>query len=363
MGKHIRRIVLAPLILLFIVFISTFAILFSGSNDSSEPDSDNLETTLTVEEVAQKGGVSKERAQDVLAIFNHLMSVEKATLQGTSGVLAIAERESGFDPKAVNSGGGVAGYLQWSGWSSKVNGDRWAKAPSRTLDSKTEMALLHTELEGHYSQVKTYLQSAKDAGEAALYFSEHYEGVALSDGQTKADQLKKDAKKWESVFKDSLKKSGTSHGTSGPVADSYDFPSGYQGKLKYGQPSAKTMTTMGANSYPVGQCTWYVANRLQDTGITTDSAVYNYLGNGQDWVSSLVARGWKQVSTPKEGAVMSTTGGVDGTIASYGHVAFVEHVNADGSFLISECNYNGVQNKVHYRVLRMQSGYSFAVAK
>lgn len=145
MGKHIRRIVLAPLILLFIVFISTFAILFSGSNDSSEPDSDNLETTLTVEEVAQKGGVSKERAQDVLAIFNHLMSVEKASLQGTSGVLAIAERESGFDPEAVNSGGGVAGYFQWSGWSSKVNGDRWANAPERKLDSKTELALLSTE--------------------------------------------------------------------------------------------------------------------------------------------------------------------------------------------------------------------------
>ncbi|MGT2751307.1 phage tail tip lysozyme [Streptococcus orisasini] len=363
MGKNIRRIVLAPLILLFIVFISTFAILFSGSNHSSEPDTGNVETTLTVEEVAQKGGISKERAQDVLAIFNHLMSKENITLEAAAGFLAIGERESGFDPKAVNSGGGVAGYFQWSGWSSKVNGDRWANAPERKLDSKTELALLSKELNGSYSKVKTYLQSAKDSGEAALYISEHYEGVALSDGQTKADQLKKDANKWESVFKDSLKKSGTSQGSSGPVADSYDFPNGYQGKLKYGQPSAKVMTTMGANTYPVGQCTWYVANRLQETGITTDSAVYNYLGDGQDWVSSLVARGWKQVSSPKEGAVMSTAGGVDGTIASYGHVAFVEHVNADGSFLISECNYKGVQNKVHYRVLHMQSGYSFAVAK
>ena len=40
---------------------------------------------------------------------------------------------------------------------------------------------------------------------------------------------------------------------------------------------------------------------------------------------------------------------------------FVEHVNDDGSFLISELNYTFVQDKVHWRVVNNASYYSFAM--
>ena len=116
------------------------------------------------------------------------------------------------------------------------------------------------------------------------------------------------------------------------------------------------MNTLGNNTYPVGQCTWYVCNRLIETGICTDSAIYNYNGNGQDWVASLTSRGWKQVSSAQVGAVVSFASGV------YGHVAFVEAVNEDGTFLVSECNYNNVQNQVHYQVMKPASNQSYAVA-
>lgn len=317
-------------------------------------------TTLTAEQVAQKANISKERAQDVINIFNHMMSQEKATLQGSSGVLAIAERESGFDPAAINPGGGVAGYLQWSGWSSKINGDRWANAPSRTLDSRTELALLHTELSSSHSSVKTYLQTAKDAGEAALYFSEHYEGVALSDGQTKADKLKTDAKKWERIFKDSLKKSsGQGSGPGGTKASSFGLPSGYDNKLKWGQPSQNCITSYPGNRYPQGQCTFYVKNRIHETW---NIDVANNLGNGQDWVRSLTASSaWRATSKPEVGAVMSTAGGFDTTLPEFGHVSFVEAVNDDGSFLVSELNYAGNQSQVHWRVINNANYYSFAM--
>lgn len=365
--KRLRRLSFLTAFILFVALLSVFVAIFSGSGDSSKSsDDDGQQTTLTAAEVAAKGGLSVERAQDVIAIFNHLMSKENATLEGASGFLAIGERESNFDPEAVNSGGGVAGYFQWSGWSSKVNGDCWANAPERKLDSKTELALLSTELNGSYGAVKTYLQTAKDSGEAALYISEHYEGVALSDGQTKADELKKDAKKWEGIFKNTLQGSDSSRGApggSGTVAASYDFPSEYKGKLKYGEPTSNALTTLGGNTYPVGQCTWYVTNRLIETGITTDAAVYNYNGNGQDWVNSLASKGWKKSDKPEIGAVCSTAGGADSTLADYGHVAFVEYVNSDGTFLISELNYAGVQNKVHYRVCSPASYYTFAIKK
>lgn len=349
---------------------SLLLILIAGSlSDSTANDSQTgQETTLTAKEVANKANISEERAKDVIQILNYQLSQEGFSLAGSAGSLAVAERESGFDPKAVNTSGGVAGYFQWSGWSSTINGNRWASAPQKTLESNVELKLMSIELNGAYADVKSKMQTASDAGEASLYWSEHYEGVALSDGQTKADKLKEDAKKWYNIFNGTLKNnkttvafSGDTGLTKGTLLSSFDFPSEYNGKLKYGQPTSKSVTTQGNNTYPVGQCTWYVCNRLIESGICTDPAIYNFNGNGQDWVSALVSKGWKQTNSPQVGAVMSVKGGYGETTAEYGHVAFVEAVNKDGTFLISECNYNYVEDKPHYQVLSPQSYYSFAI--
>lgn len=146
----------------------------------------------------------------------------------------------------------------------------------------------------------------------------------------------------------------------GSLASSWNFPEAYRSKVK-SMPTAKAMTTQPGSGYPVGQCTWYAYNRLVELGEITDlSGSYARLGNGGQWVSSLVAKGWKFSSTPKEGAVVSTAGGFDGTFALYGHVGIVEAVNDDGTFLVSECNFDGVQDKIHWRVYRPASYYTFA---
>lgn len=363
-----KKILILGLLLPFLL-PATLLILIAGNLfDDTTTSQNGQETSLTAKEVANKANISEERAKDVIQILNYQLSHEGFSLAGSAGSLAVAERESGFDPKAINTSGGVAGYFQWSGWSSSVNGNRWASAPQRALESQVELKLMSTELSGAYANVKSKMQSASDAGEASLYWSEHYEGVALSDGQTKADQLKVNARKWYNIFNGTLKNSKTTIAFSGntglskgTLLSSFDFPSEYNGKLKYGQPSSKSVTTQGGNSYPTGQCTWYVCNRLIETGICTDPAIYNNNGNGQDWVSALVSKGWKQSNSPQVGAVMSVKGGYGETLAQYGHVAFVEAVNKDGTFLISECNYNHIQDKPHYQVLSPQSYYSFAV--
>lgn len=149
----------------------------------------------------------------------------------------------------------------------------------------------------------------------------------------------------------------------GTLASSWDFPSEYKSKLK-DPPSSASMTTQPGNSYPVGQCTWYAYNREVELGNFKDlSGTFGFLGNGQDWVRSLASKGWKVSSTPTKGAVISTLGGADGTLAMYGHVSIVEYVNPDGSFLMSECNYNYVQDKVHYRVANPAPYYTFATPK
>lgn len=137
---------------LFLIVIIMGA--FAGSA-SSNGQAKGLQTKLTAKEVAQKANISEERANDVIKILNYELSQEQFTIAGASGSLAVAERESGFDPKAVNTDGGVAGYFQWSGWSSTINGNRWSKAKQKKLDSDIELDLLSTELNGSYSKVKT----------------------------------------------------------------------------------------------------------------------------------------------------------------------------------------------------------------
>ena len=233
---------LFPLLLVVIVMGAIAGTGGGGTNNQT-----GLQTTLTAQEVAQKANISEARASDVIKILNYELSQEQFTIAGASGSLAVAERESGFAPEAVNTSGGVAGYFQWSGWSSTINGNRWAQAKQRKLDSDVELGLLSAELNGAYSKVKTEMQKATDPEQAALYWSEHYEGVALSDGQTKTSELKKNAKKWHDIFKDSLKGETITQTRDGGGVTSADIPAGYSVTKKI-ESSAYTSAT-----YPWGQ--------------------------------------------------------------------------------------------------------------
>lgn len=182
-------------------------------------------------------------------------------------------------------------------------------------------------------------------------------GIIQSNNLTKYDAFA--IKNWDKSKAITLGNIKTLKG-GGTLASSWNFPEAYRNKLQK-PPTSASMTTQQGSGYPVGQCTWYAYNRLVELGSIKDlSGAYGYLGNGQNWVSSLASRGWKTGSVPQKGAVVSTLGGFDGTIPIYGHVGIVEVVNPDGSFLVSECNYNYVQDKVHYRVCRPAPYYTFA---
>lgn len=98
-------------------------------------------------------------------------------------------------------------------------------------------------------------------------------------------------------------------------------------------------------AYAYGQCTWGVAARMNQLGLKLKGrngekiSIINTMGNGQDWVATASSLGGETGSTPRAGAIVSFVGGTHGTPASYGHVAFVEKVYDDGSFLVSETNY------------------------
>ncbi len=84
------------------------------------------------------------------------------------------------------------------------------------------------------------------------------------------------------------------------------------------------------------------------------------MGNGQDWVATAARLGGETGKVPKAGAIVSFAGGAHGTPAAYGHVSFVEKVYPDGSFLVSETNYNGNPNYTFRKLSGVDSTISFA---
>lgn len=96
--------------------------------------------------------------------------------------------------------------------------------------------------------------------------------------------------------------------------------------------TATTYTTQSYTSAPVNSNSYYVGNGMWCTDYVhakrPDVAIY---GNaGYNWISSAQAAGKQTGSTPKAGAVAVMNG----------HVAYVESVNKDGSYVVSEMGWN-----------------------
>jgi LysM repeat protein len=96
----------------------------------------------------------------------------------------------------------------------------------------------------------------------------------------------------------------------------------------YFEPAARFVPQVpedhGQDTFPYGQCTWYVASKRDVTW------------GGNAWVWWYSAAGIRpEGHVPVAGAIVVFRGGWAG------HVGYVEHVNPDGSFVITEMNYYG----------------------
>ncbi|MGM0165024.1 hypothetical protein IGI72_003804 [Enterococcus sp. DIV1059_2] len=178
-------------------------------------------------------------------------------------------------------------------------------------------------------------------------FAEIYEGFGLSANNN--------YKTLQGIKADSSGSSGGTDGGKDPsggkkmkiVIDKVetDFPQ-YKGKLKLKSYNGFNYNTSG--SYPFGQCTFYVFNRMYQL----NSKVDDYMGNGGFWGDSGRQKGFKVSSTPKVGTAMSIRPGDAGSSPLYGHVTVVEHINSDGSVLVSECNVRDPgSGRVSWRVI------------
>ena len=95
-------------------------------------------------------------------------------------------------------------------------------------------------------------------------------------------------------------------------------------------PAGPSVIPHGGSSYnhfPWGQCTYYVASRRN----------IPWNGNAWMWYGNARAAGMATGSSPRVGSIMVTW-----ESRYYGHVALVDAVYGDGSYVVSEMNYRGL---------------------
>ena len=96
-----------------------------------------------------------------------------------------------------------------------------------------------------------------------------------------------------------------------------------------------------------GQCTYYVFNRMAQVGTPIG---HSMMGNAAEWPAYARSYGYSVSNSPSAGSAIVFQQGLAGADPTYGHVAFVEAVNADGSLYISEMNVQGL-NVISYRTI------------
>lgn len=77
---------------------------------------------------------------------------------------------------------------------------------------------------------------------------------------------------------------------------------------------------------------------------------HSMMGNAAEWPSYARSYGYSVSHSPSAGSAIVFQQGLAGADPTYGHVAFVEAVNADGSVYISEMNVRGL-NVISYRTI------------
>ena len=104
----------------------------------------------------------------------------------------------------------------------------------------------------------------------------------------------------------------------------------------------------GANYYTSGQCTYYAFDR-------SGGKVGSTWGNANNWDNAAAAAGYTVNNSPAAGAIMQTSQG------AYGHVAYVEGVNSNGSIRVSEMNYGYGPGVVTSRTISASqaAGYNY----
>ncbi|MDN3202360.1 glucosaminidase domain-containing protein [Enterococcus faecalis] len=277
----------------------------------------HFEKNESVEQFIQKIGEAARKAGQENDLYASVM-IAQAILESASGqsLLSKAPNYNLFGIKGTHNGKGVSFATQ----EDLGNGTLYtAQATFRQYQSYEE-------------SLKDYAKLLKEgvAGNASFY-----EGVWKSKAKTYQEATQYLTGRYATDSQYNQKLDG--------LIETYDL-------TMYDHPKATVEMTESdfpayngenydtSNSYAWGNCTQYVYNRITQLGKHIDLT----MGNGKDWGVTGQVRGYEVSRTPQAGTAASFPAGVLGADTVYGHVAFVEKVNPDGSIYISEMNVQGL---------------------
>jgi family 4 N-acetylmuramoyl-L-alanine amidase len=188
-------------------------------------------------------------------------------------------------------------------------------------------------------------EKAKAEAEAARIAEASRQALAAqaSQSQTTATQTSLLAPAPAAASTASTSTASSSTSTPAPAAQtsSYTYTAGG------GFPAVDPSFRASLNGGYFGQCTYYVFNRMAQVGTPIG---HSMMGNAAEWPSYARSYGYSVSHSPSAGSAIVFQQGLAGADPTYGHVAFVEAVNADGSLYISEMNVRGL-NVISYRTI------------
>lgn len=188
-------------------------------------------------------------------------------------------------------------------------------------------------------------EKAKAEAEAARIAEASRQALAAqaSQSQTTATQTSYEAPAPAAANTASTSTASSSTSTPAPAAQtsSYTYTAGG------GFPAVDPSFRASLNGGYFGQCTYYVFNRMAQVGTPIG---HSMMGNAAEWPSYARSYGYSVSHSPSAGSAIVFQQGLAGADPTYGHVAFVEAVNADGSLYISEMNVRGL-NVISYRTI------------
>ncbi|WP_137655956.1 lytic transglycosylase domain-containing protein [Bifidobacterium moukalabense] len=246
-------------------------------------------------------------------------------------IAAQIEAESGWNPNAVSSVGatGIAQFMPSTWASSGKDGDG---------DGKADINNPHDQIwsEGNYmcglaGQVESLKAAGRISGDGLqLTIAAYNAGLG---NVTKYGGIPPftETRNYVTRILALIAKYTDGNGTSGGTAGTLDKPLVMQSDNYHVDIAAMGIPATDT-TYQVFQCTWWASVRRKQIGKPVDG----YMGNGGDWNDSARRFGYPVSDSPQAGDVICFEPGVHGSDPSYGHVAVVETVNADGSILISQ---------------------------
>lgn len=348
----------------------TYTQFTSLSSDSFDPGKSVTERATAVYNFLTKLGYKKEGISAILGCWSEESEINPKRAEGDYLQPPVgASSNSWDDPNWLNMGNQeiyqgkypniVHRGLGLGQWTDTADGStrhtmllNYAKAKNKKwYDLGLQLDfMVNGDTAGNQTMFKNTASNAVSSSipELTNYFLIYWEG----NPGNKLQERVQAAQNWFNYF------SNNGGGSDANMsASSKELFEKYKDKIKPLPSNKETQEGQGwpGNGYEPGNCTWYVFNRQAQIGHNIDG----YMGNGGQWGYNYNKTPGASIdSKPQVGDAVSFSPGVAGSSSEYGHVAQVEVVNSDGTFLVSEMNTLGLYS-MGYRMFQPGAGMTF----